>query len=461
MKPRNGEQVYNITHSQGAIEYMWRYSLHWQASQIPCSITFEEDIDFRILARAVNIEIARNDCMRLRIFRDGFKIKQFFLNEYKLDKILYKEFETKEEQENYFDGVSSKVLKVFAGETYEIIFFRTAGSRSGIYIKASHMVMDFLAVFIFFKDLMSVYDSLKNVTPMPKPLAKYEDVVVKELNNPDFAEKVRKDTAIIEENFVKDRRAFYNAANGPKVLDWQEKLLHNKNLNMPFIHMPVFDATHLLKCPLSDEDSKEISDYIKENNLSPEWVIQFGFRIYLSKINRHKNDSVFWVLCPRRRTVKEKRCGGTLASPLPWREIFEDDISFRDALTQLSESQVLLYRHCDVPFYDVRAMEMKNFKLTLVQTASSMMFSFLPAREDTFEGREYEFSAYNFGYYTLPLYTITMQSPSTGRFIFSYLHRPVITKDEEMYNFHNGVVRTILTGIRNPEKSIGEIMEVI
>ena len=38
------------------------------------------------------------------------------------------------------------------------------------------MIMDFVAVFLFFKDLMAVYDSMKNGTDLPKPLAKYEDI---------------------------------------------------------------------------------------------------------------------------------------------------------------------------------------------------------------------------------------------------------------------------------------------
>ena len=462
MKPPKGAKTYKLTHSQEAIRYMWKYSVHRQSSQIPCSVAFDEDIDFKLLARAVNIEIERNDCMRLRLFRDErLDIRQFFVDEYKLDKILVKRFSSKAEQEEYFDCESSKALDVYGGETFKFIFFRTEG-KSGIYIKTTHMVMDFLAIFIMFKDLLGVYDSLKNGTPMPKALAKYEDIIIKEQTGDDYREKAQRDTAVIEELFAKEgKRPFYNALNGPKVLDWQEKLLHNENLNMPFIHSPFNDSTHLLKLHLSEEDSVLINDFIKENNLSPEWVIQLGFRIYLSRMNRNTNDTVFWTLCPRRRTVKEKRCGGTLASILPWREVLSNDASFIDTVMQISGTQATLFRHSDVPFAQVRAMERKNFGLSLVQTACSMMFSYLPSREDFFEGRQYEFSAYNFGHYTMPLYVLTMQSPSTGRFVFSYLHRTLITKDEEVYAFHDGVVRAIKAGIENPRKTIGEILEEI
>ena len=461
MKPGNGEQVYKLIHSQEMVQYMWKYSVHMQSTQIPIAMAFSEELDFSILARAVNIEIERNDCMRLRIFREGFKIKQFFLNEYKLEKILLKEFSSKEEQTEYFDSVASTKLDVFGGETFRIIFFRTFDNKCGIFLCVSHMMMDFVAGFLFFKDLMAVYDSLKNGTPMPRALAKYEDIIAKEQDNPELEERIERETKILDEWVAKDRVPFYNAINGTKVLDMQRRLLHNKDMTMPHIYLPVLDSTHLVKCHLSEEDSKVIDSFIKENNLSPEWVIQLGFRIYFSKLNRHTNDSLFWVLCPRRRTVKEKRCGGTLASPMPWREILDDDKSFIDTIKQLSESQVFLFRHSDVPFTEIRQMERDRYGLSLMATANSMMFSFLPAGENAFGGREYEFSAYNFGHYVMPLYTLTMQSPSTGRFIFSYIHRTFLTKDEEVLSFHDGVVRTILKGIENPEKTIGEIMEEI
>ncbi len=461
MKPKNGEQVYNLIHSQEMVQYMWKYSVHMQSTQVPVAIAFDEKMDFLTLARAVNIEIERNDCMRLRIFREGLRVKQFFLNEYKLKKILVKEFNSKEEQTAYFDSVASTKLDVFGGEMYKIIFFRTHEKKSGVFIVASHMIMDFVAAFMFFKDLIAVYDSLRNNEPLPKALSKYEDIIKNEQDNPALEERIAKEAKELDE-FVfveKNRRPFYNAINGTKVLDRQSKLFRQPDMNMPHIYLPVLDKTQLIKKHLNEEDSKEIAAFIKENQLSAEWVIQTAFRIYLSKLNRHTNDTLFWVLCPRRRTVKEKRCGGTLASPMPWREILDDNKSFLDTAHQLGESQVFLFRHSDVPFTTVRQMERDRFGLSLMQTSNTMMFSYLPSGENSFGGRQYDFSAYNFGHYVMPIYTLTMQEASTGRYVFSYIHRLFLTKEQEVLDFHDGVVKTLLLGVRNPEKTIGEILE--
>ena len=237
MRPPKGVPVYRLIRSQEMVAYMWRYTLHTQSTQIPCAMLFAERLDFDALTRALNIEIARNDCMRLRLTRTPLGIREFFLPEYRLPSVEQRVFTTKEEQEAVLNADAAKAL---------------------------------------------------------------------------------------------DRRPFFCAPNGPKMIDRQAKLLHKPDLDMPFAYSPFRDHTHFLKLRLTHEDSEAITAFVKENRLSAEWVVQLGFRLFLSKINREVNDTMIWVLCPRRKTVAEKRCGGTLTSPMPWREILHPDMTFRE-----------------------------------------------------------------------------------------------------------------------------------
>ncbi|MBQ9880369.1 MAG: hypothetical protein IJM45_08070 [Clostridia bacterium] len=461
MRPKNNEPVYRLIHSQEMVAYMWRYTLHTQATQIPCAVVFDEALDMELLARAVNIEIQRNDCMRLRLFRQGGKIREFFLEEYRLDDIPVKEFASREEQDAFFNADAEKKLEVFKGETFRVVLFRTAEGGSGIFLCVSHMIMDAMATFFFFKDLMEVYDALRAGSDLPRPPAKYEDIIKNEQDNPALEEHLAKETGILAEWMARDRKPKMCFIYGPRTLDAQRKFFHKKDFDLPFIGVPFNDKTHFVKLHLSDEESDRVTAFVEANGLSAEWVIQLGLRLYLSKINRRVNDTVFWVLCPRRRTVKEKRCGGTLASPMPWREKLPEDMTFRDALTQLSQTQAFLFRHSDVPFTEMRRLEMETYRISLMQSPISMMFSYLPLKADTFGDREYSYIGYNFGHYVMPLYTITMHDPKTGHYVFSYIHRLWLSTDDDVRAFHAGAVRAILKGIEAPEKTLGEIMEEI
>ncbi len=454
-------KIYDIIHSQQMVEYMWKYTLHMQSTQIPCAVVFDETLDIPTLKRALNIEIKRNDCLRIRLFRSGSKIKEYFKDSLTLDHVPYMTFSTKEERDKALDSDASKKLDVFSGETFRVIFFSDPGGGTGIYLNVSHMIMDAVATFIFFKDLLEVYDSLISNSVMPKDLSRYEDIVAREQNDPELESKLDKLGKELEEWVKMDRRPFYCALNGPGLLDKHSRLVHKKDLNMPFVFMPVKDKTSFIKKKLTPEQSKAITDFIVSKSISPEWLIQLGFRIYLSKINRKVNDTLFWVLCPRRKTVKEKRCGGTLASPMPWREILPGNMSFNDAIAQLALTQSYLFRHSDVPFTTIRESERKLFNLTLLQSAHSMMFSYLPLDEKTFGDREYEYLGFNFGHYVMPLYTITTKEVKTGCYYFTYIHRLSMSTDDEVEAFHRGVVDTIMEGIRDPDKTIDEIMEAV
>lgn len=120
-----------------------------------------------------------------------------------------------------------------------------------------------------------------------------------------------------------------------------------------------------------------------------------------------------------------------------------------------------MFRHADVPFTTIREGERKSFHLSLLQSSLSMMFSYLPLDKTTFGGRDYSFAGYNFGHYVMPLYTIATRDPKTGDYMFSYIHRLWLSTDDEVRQFHEGVMRAILAGIADPDKTIGKIMEEI
>ena len=72
-------KFYNLIPSQDTMYLMQKYTFHKQIVQIPTSFMVDMDVDFNTLTRALNIEIERNDSMRLRFKKDGKKISQYFV----------------------------------------------------------------------------------------------------------------------------------------------------------------------------------------------------------------------------------------------------------------------------------------------------------------------------------------------------------------------------------------------
>ena len=70
----NSPKMYEFSPAQEMIYFMLKYSIfHKQVIQIPASIVLKRKIDFDIMQKALEKEVERNDCMRLRFVKKGFK----------------------------------------------------------------------------------------------------------------------------------------------------------------------------------------------------------------------------------------------------------------------------------------------------------------------------------------------------------------------------------------------------
>ncbi|MBQ6543713.1 MAG: hypothetical protein IJL77_04920, partial [Clostridia bacterium] len=381
-------EIYRFTPAQEMIHFMLKYSFfHKQVIQIPASITVKRKINFDIMQKALEKEIERNDCMRLRFMKKG-GMKQYFEDSVKIGKIPVMNFKSDDEQEKFFTADAQKPIKFLKGETYRIYFYNTADGRNGIYINVIHLAMDAPAVFVFFADLLAVYEALEGGSDMPKPLGSYEATVKKELEYIDNKEKVQADKDFFVNYFKKDGEPIWNGVMGPEPLDKARIKKKNPDLRACGSFDPIHDKAELVKKPLTVEDSKVILDYMANNQISGECVVQLGMRLHVGKINHRHDDTHFLVLSSRRKTLNDKRCGGTMASALPWRIILPEDLTFAQAVDKLKTLQGDIMRHNNYPFITWLENEREMFGYSMVDGTSTMMFSWFPLEDDTMNGWE-------------------------------------------------------------------------
>lgn len=462
MNPAKGREVFDLIPPQEMINFMLKYSFfHKQVIQCPVSVTTEKEIDFDLMKKALNIEIERNDCLRLRFFKKGGKYKQYFLDEYKIDDVEIFNFNSREEQVEVLTKDAQKTVRHLKGETFRIKFFRTFDGRSGIYVNACHLVMDGAALFVFFDDLFKVYDSLKDGTPMPKPLGKYRDSIVKELAYVSNKDNLKKEEEFYTEFFLKDGDPLYAGVHGPELLEKERERKKDPTLRAPSCFDPIHDKAEMTKYTASEADSRKIKEFLQQTGISPECLMQLGLRLHISKINYRTPDSYFVTLCTRRRTLSEKRSGGTLAEPLPWRIVIGEDVTFAQALEKMRELQTTLFKHMDYPYLECRELVRKLFNYSPIAASSSMMFSWFALDENSMNGWEYEFEGYCLGRYIMPLYTFTFFDVHSGRLKISCLHRTNMITVEHIKALQEKAIRAIILGIEDPDRTLGNILDIL
>ncbi len=459
MKKIQGK-VYDLIPPQDMIQFMLKYSFfHKQVTQIPESIIVTRKIDFDLMKKAVNIEIERNDCLRLRFFKEKGKIKQYFIDEYKLDDIPVLNFSSVEEQTDILTKDAQTPVHYLKDETFRIKFFRTGDGRYGIYLCVHHLVMDNAACFVFFGDLLAVYDSLAEGTPMPKPLGKYEDRIVKELAYAADKSNFEREAEAYTEYMTRNGEPLYLGVEGQKFLEAERAKKKDPSIMAPSLFDPFHDKAGFTKKVVPQDKSKIIFDFMDEYGVGGECLVQLAMRLQLSKMNNRHNDTYFITLCPRRRTLADKRSGGTLVAPLPWRVQIPEDLTFIQALDKMKEVQAWAFRHMDYPYLEYRDLQRKIFNYSAAAGASTMMFSWFPLEADTMNKWEYEFVGYGIGRYVMVLYTFAMKDTHNQTLKITYQHRTKFVTCDDIDSFHEGTEKALLLGASDPNMTIGEILD--
>ena len=452
--------VYPLIPPQEMIQFMLKYSFfHKQVTQIPDSIIVSQKIDFDVMTEAFNIEIERNDCLRLVFFKQNGKIMQYFRDPYRIGSVPVYNFKSDEEREKVLTADAQKPIKMLKGEIFRLKYFTTYDGRYGVYINIHHLVMDNAAVFAFFNDLFAVYDHLKNGKPMPKPLGSYEDRIKRELAYVEDKSNLEKEKAAYTEYITRNGEPLYLGVEGPKLLEAERKKKKDPSINAPSLFDPIHDKAELTKTTFSPELSEKFFAFCENNNVSPECLVQLALRMHLSKINNGNLDTYFICLCTMRRTLVEKRSGGTVTAPLPWRVHLEEDDTFMSALDKMADAQVWAFRHMDYPYLEYRDLQRELFNYSAAAGSSTMMFSWMPINEKSINGWEYEYVGYGLGRYIMVLYTFAMKDAHTGCLKISCLHRTKFVSVEDIKALQNGTKRALEIGLENPDISVKKLLE--
>lgn len=452
--------VYPLIPPQEMIQFMLKYSFfHKQVTQIPDSIIVSQKIDFDVMTEAFNIEIERNDCLRLVFFKQNGKIMQYFRDPYRIGSVPVYNFKSDEEREKVLTADAQKPIKMLKGEIFRLKYFTTYDGRYGVYINIHHLVMDNAAVFAFFNDLFAVYDHLKNGKQMPKPLGSYEDRIKRELAYVEDKSNLEKEKAAYTEYITRNGEPLYLGVEGPKLLEAERKKKKDPSINAPSLFDPIHDKAELTKTTFSPELSEKFFAFCENNNVSPECLVQLALRMHLSKINNGHLDTYFICLCTRRRTLVEKRSGGTVTAPLPWRVHLEEDDTFMSALDKMADAQVWAFRHMDYPYLEYRDLQRELFNYSAAAGSSTMMFSWMPINEKSINGWEYEYVGYGLGRYIMVLYTFAMKDAHTGCLKISCLHRTKFVSVEDIKALQNGTKKALEIGLENPNISVKELLE--
>ena len=458
MKKDVTQKLYDLIPSQQTMYIMVKYSIHKQVTQIPSSITLKEKLDFDLMKKALNIEIERNDALRLRFVKVKGAVKQYFLPKFSMDDVEVLSFETQESQDDYFNKDARKPVKFLKDETFRVKFFNSYDGSSGIYLNISHIVTDALGAAVFFSDLLSVYNAILTNSEMPEPLYSYEEHILREFEYLSNEKLHGKDREFYINYWKENGEPFYAGIHGPNILEKARK--KDSSIRVPKVYDPIHDKAEVEHKFLSAEETNAIYDYCKKYFVVPENVILYGLRAHASKINYRTNDVLNMLMCSRRATYKDKMMGGCVTQPLQIRVKTDESDTFEQAVGKIASCRNSLLRHMNFPYLETRFIQQKIYGYATSQGPSCLMFSWLPIGLATDKsGFKFEYKAYNLGRYAMPLYIFALPRAENGGIDFYYMYRTNLITKKQIDLLHENAMKVIKMGTENPDITVGEILD--
>ncbi len=454
-------KYYDLIPSQDTMYLMQKYTFHKQIIQIPSAFTVDNDIDFSLLLKALNVEIERNDSLRLRFRKNGKKIEQYFLDSFKIDSVKILSFKTEDEQNAFFTKDAQTPVKFMKGECYRFYFFNSYNGYKGIYLNASHMVMDAMGILVCYLDLLSVYKALKAGTDLPAPLCSYEDYIIKEHERCSDEKRAEKGRNFYDNYFRAAGDPFYAGVHGPAFLEKERIKKKNPELRVPSAYSPLLDKAEVMQKRIEPELSAKILEFCKARSVAPESLLLLGMRTYLSAINGREPYGMQLLMCSKRIKRNDMRTGGCMAQPIQVITVIDENMTFAEGLDEFLRVRTSLYKHLSYPYISARDQFREMYNFSLIQGPASLMFSWLPIPVTELTEFNFDFKTYNLGRYFSPLYAICYPDPQSASIMLHYMYRIKLISPRQLEAMHNNTVKVIEKGIENPDITIGELLDML
>jgi len=422
---------------------------------INMAVSINRHFDIGALLEALNKEIERNEGLRLYVYKKRLKWYNEIKEPYKVEKFNVIEAldKTDEEAKKLIDDICEKnrILKE-AEYPFDLTVIKTK-EKDYMVLRVFHVNMDAYAVLLTMSDILKVYFSIVNKTPLTDELTSVKEYLVN--YNSDLErinKKIKEDTAyFIDRNKAIGEPMFLGCEGGYDGSKRRYKFDMLKSYPCKF-----YEST------IDAKLSNKITNYCKENKISAASLFIGALELYYCAVNKGLNDVAFFYTSDFRAKLTEKALPITTATGILFRRIVDEKLSYKDFMKECDNDYIASLRHVSADIAKIYSYLIGYNLLQIRSIYHQLMYSFIPVDlsfvPDGIDIDSYlpkaKFSAdgeivYNF---------VIPNKDGTYKSIYRYYDSFV---DEEiMKKLHQGVCTILDKCIDNPEIKISEIFQM-
>lgn len=452
-------RIYKLTETQNIVLIQKKVSRHEGLSQLPVVFSVDKELDFQLLHDAINMEIERNDSLRIKFLKINGQQMQTFIEPYKIDKIKTVDFsgKTKQQQDGYLRKITSQKLNLERAETFKVVFLKTFEGKYGFYFSVSHAVCDEWGTFRTVADILDIYRHLAYGEDMPAPLGSFEKIVAKE-------------ELIPQEKFDKDRDFFlnyYDKLGKPErfseIID--KRLPYKKhegklagNMLFNFIKSVFCDSSLCIEKRVPADTFEKWKNFCHNERISMNTLVYFGFSSYLSKIN-NSNDIFYAGICNCRFSNQSKITAGATVKAFYYRFIPNDSDNIKEVMLNISNTLFRFYRHLSIPITQLN-LEQK-YNVYMHNHYGSPLFGYVNSVYNAPKDWNFNFELVCQGYSPVPEYLYVMPDSFSGELLFHFEYLKTHSNQIQIESQFVGICDAINAAVDNPYLTFKQIKDSI
>lgn len=426
---------------------------------VGASVRVNHILDKSVLLKALNLEIERNEGMRLRFYKDGKAWKQYIDDAFQVSSFRIYDLRKYSMDEALLRMRKHTKKKIRSGSSdipFLFLCFYAPDGWTYLYMGMFHRYMDAYAISLTLSDLLMVYLSLSGLSPMPEPLLGLDKFLTENAENVKRQAPLKKEaTEYYLEQFENYGEPLYASAKKNFVLAENRRFLTAKFS----FHWKV----SLFQSRIDSDFLERINHFCARNSICQNALFFSAFRLFYSAVNGGQKDISFYYTLDLRGKKSEKRLPVEMASAYFFRTVFDSDLSFGILAQKVNEQYMLSLRHSTYDFTDYLIHCFQNYPgYNTRSTFYDLVFSniYTPRSQPLPEGWKGE------GFWLFPknvldrtpIYLLVLDS-CEGGLNFFYRYSSTLYQEQDIQNLHNGMVRILTRGMENPDLTVKELME--
>ena len=422
---------YHLTIPQESIWLTDKFYESTSISNVGGTLLIHQKVDFDLLDKAINIFIKKNEAMRLSFYFEGGLLYQY-VKDYAYEKIDVICVNSDEELHNLEKSLISYKFDITNYPLYRFNIIKFKDETGGFNIVTHHLISDAWSMSLLVNKIIDIYNKL----------LKSEDI--SDALDPSYVEFIESEQKYLNsEKFKKDKKFWEDKFKScPSCVSFSQK--NSQNI-LQIGKRKIYSL----------DNSKEILNFCKQNDISAFTFLMTVYSIYLYRITGVQ-DVIIGSPILNRNGLKEKNMMGLFINTLPMKIEIYDNPSFVKLAKDVADSQFSMFRHHKYPYS--KLLEFLRNKYKFSNNLYDTIISYQNARDNS-KSSDIDYSTnWDFnGYLSNSLDIHIYDLDNTGILKLFYDYKVDKFDENEIDDIHNRILYIINQIINNKDILVDDI----